>query len=53
LSRNKLYICKLRPKLIHQIDPQELKTTSSVFGISGKNSVKVETSNYNYNYETK
>jgi hypothetical protein len=24
-----------------------------VFGISGKNSVKVETSNYNYNYETK
>jgi hypothetical protein len=24
---------------------------SSVFGVSGKNSVKVETANYNYNYQ--
>jgi hypothetical protein len=30
----------------------EVKTTSSIFGISGKNTVRVETTNYNYKYES-
>ena len=30
---------------------ETVKTAESVFGVSGKNTVRVETSNYNYNYE--
>ncbi len=42
---------------IQQQQPQqqqtnEVKTTSSIFGISGKNTVRVESTNYNYKYES-
>jgi len=45
----------LQPIQQQQPQPQqtnEVKTTSSIFGISGKNTVRVESTNYNYKYES-
>ena len=37
---------------VQQQQTNEVKTTSSIFGISGKNTVRVETTNFNYKYES-